>query len=101
LLVSVRSGAAERGVEDLIGALKSPKAAVRVKAIDQLGFLGKKAAPAVPALARLLKDESEVVRAHAADCLSEIGRVDRQAALAAVPARRSTSFGPGRKSAFP
>ena len=81
LAVSVSWGAPP-SVKDLIGALKSSDEAAQVKAIDQLGAKGAKAADAVAPLTELLKASSAKVRAHAAVSLGEIGA----AAKPSVPA---------------
>ncbi len=74
--------AGEVSLAELIGGLKSPDASVRLRAVDQLGARGAKAADAVAPLTDLLKDGSAKVRAHAAWSLGAIGA----AAKPAVPA---------------
>jgi len=65
--------AGEASVADLIGGLKSSDESARLRAIDQLGALGEKAAEAVAPLTELLKDGSAKLRAHAAGSLGAIG----------------------------
>jgi len=86
LLFAAAARAAEPTVADLIAALTSGQEAARVKAIDQLGHQGAKAAEAVPALTKLLKDKSALVRAHAADALGKIGPAAKPAAPALAAA---------------
>jgi len=74
--------AAEVSVAELIGGLKSADEAARLKAVDQLGACGEKAAEAVTPLTELLKDGSAKVRARAVWALGAIGA----AAKPAVPA---------------
>ena len=57
--------------------LKSDKEADKVKALDELGARGVKAAEAVMPIEELLKDKSAKVRAHAALALGSIGRRPR------------------------
>jgi HEAT repeat protein len=64
----------------LTGQLKSTDEATRLKAIDELGLQGGKAAEAVAPLTELLKDKSAVVRARAARALGEIGAPAKSAA---------------------
>jgi HEAT repeat protein len=71
-----------KGEGDLAKELKSDKEADKVKALDELGARGEKAAEAVKPIEELLKDKSAKVRAHAAHALGEIGA----AAKDAVPA---------------
>jgi HEAT repeat protein len=86
LLLAAAARAAEPTVADSIAALTSGQEAARIKAIDQLGQKGAKAAEAVPALAKLLKDKSALVRAHAADALGKIGAAAKPAAPALAAA---------------
>ena len=65
--------AGEPSVAGLIGGLKSSDEAARLKAVDQLGAMGEKAAAAVAPLTELLADGSAKVRAHAAWSLGAIG----------------------------
>src|ERR1039458_916699 len=53
--------------------LKSDKESDKVKALDELGARGEKAAEAVKPIEDLLKDKSGTVRAHAALALGRIG----------------------------
>ena len=62
--------------------LKSDKEADKLKALDELGARGDKAAEAVKPIEALLKDKSAKVRAHAALALGAIGA----AAKDSVPA---------------
>ncbi len=73
----------ERPVSDWVAALKSPDESARLKAVDQLGVRGPKAAEAVAPLCELLRDASPKVRAHAAWALGEIG-VPAKPAVAAL-----------------
>jgi HEAT repeat protein len=72
--------AIDSSIKELVGQLKSSDESVRLKAIDQLGAQGEKAAEAVAPLAALLKDGSAPVRAHAARSLGEIGAPAKSAA---------------------
>lgn len=65
--------AGEPSVADLIGSLKSSDESARLRAIDQLGDQGEKAAGAVAPLTELLQDSSVKVRAHAVAALGGIG----------------------------
>ena len=69
-------------VPDLVTALQSQDAAVRLKAIEVLGRMGSDARDAVPQLINLLDDPDPAVRKAAARTLGLIG----PAANAAVPA---------------
>lgn len=69
-------------VGPLVTALGQPDAAVRIRAIDDLGALGPTAQPAVEALVKLLDDPNADVRWHAARTLGAIG----PGAVAALPA---------------
>ena len=80
LLAGATSRAAETSVKDLIGLLNSPDAATQLKAIDELGTQGEKAAEAVAPLTALLKNSSAPVRAHAAQSLGKIGAPAKSAA---------------------
>ncbi|MGA2796097.1 MAG: HEAT repeat domain-containing protein [Thermoguttaceae bacterium] len=72
--------AVDSSVKEFTGQLKSSDEAARLKAIDELGLQGGKAAEAVAPLTGLLKDKSAVVRAHAARALGEIGAPAKSAA---------------------
>jgi WD40 repeat protein len=61
--------AAEQRLAELIKALKSQKVDDKIKAIEELGSLGKKAAPASRALCELLLDPVQAVRVTAIDTL--------------------------------
>jgi HEAT repeat protein len=74
----------------LIGALGSPDASVRLKAIDVLGRMGSDAKDAVPQLLKLLDDPDETVRKAATRTLGRIG----PEAQAAVPALVQTLLQP-------
>jgi HEAT repeat protein len=74
------SMAIDSSVNDLVGQLKSSDESARLKAIDQLGAQGEKAAEAVAPLTALLKDGSATVRSHAAGSLGEIGAPAKSAA---------------------
>lgn len=78
--------AGEAAVAELVGGLKSPDDSARLKAIDELGSRGARAADAVTPLAELLKDGSAKVRAHAAHSLGQIGAPAKSAASALVAA---------------
>jgi HEAT repeat protein len=82
MLLVAPLAAAEPPLPELIAASKSLDLSVRLKAIDQIGERGDKAAEAVGPLVELLKDTSAQVRAHVAWSLGRIGRP----AAAAVPA---------------
>ncbi len=58
VLTGSTAQAADPSVKELIGQLKSSEESVRLKAIDQLGAEGEKAAEAVAPLAELLKNGS-------------------------------------------
>lgn len=66
------SRAAEPSLDELIGLVQSPNASARIKAIDQLGAEGAKAAAAAPALTSVLKDADPSVRRHAVKALIAI-----------------------------
>lgn len=72
ILAGSISRAMESSVTELIGLLKSPDAAVRLKAVDQLGAQGEKAAEATPALTSLLKDADPTVRRRAVKAIIAI-----------------------------
>jgi HEAT repeat protein len=80
LMYAAAVQAAEPTTADQIAALKSPDAAAKVAAINQLGAKGAKAAEAVPALTQLLADPSAVVRGQAAHALGQIGEAAKVAA---------------------
>ncbi len=63
----------ETDVDRLIAALHDTDEAVRITAIERLGRLGPKAAPAMPALQTLLREGSPAVRAYSARTLGRIG----------------------------
>ncbi|MGA2254251.1 MAG: HEAT repeat domain-containing protein [Thermoguttaceae bacterium] len=62
--------------------LKSEKEAEKVKALDELGARGEKAAEAVKPIEALLTDKSAKVRAHAALALGAIGSAAKDSAPA-------------------
>ncbi|MBI1248491.1 hypothetical protein GC197_11715 [bacterium] len=66
-------------VEQSIKNLSSTDNSAKLAAIDHLGSLGDKAAPAVEPLAELLKDSSPEVVAHAAHALGQIGKTNDEA----------------------
>ena len=72
--------AADSSVKELIGQLKSSDETARLKAIDELGLQGGKAAEAVAPLTELLKDKSAAVRAHAAPSAGRNRRPAKSAA---------------------
>ncbi len=72
--------AVDSSVKELTVQLKSTDETARLKAIDELGLQGGKAAEAVAPLTELLKDKSAAVRAHAARALGEIGAPAKSAA---------------------
>ena len=65
--------AGEDSIATLVGALPSADKSAQLRAIDELGARGEKAAEAVAPLTQLLKNDSAAVRAHAAHALGEIG----------------------------
>ena len=79
-LLGLRAEAQMRPVAELTKALSSGDAAARLRAIDDLGAYGPRAAEAVTQLAGLLKDPSAEVRAHAANALGKIGAAAKTAA---------------------
>jgi HEAT repeat protein len=79
-LAGTASRAMDSSARELISRLRSPDAATRLKAIDQLGAQGANAAGAVGPLTALLKDRSADVRTHAARSLGKIGAAARSAA---------------------
>jgi HEAT repeat protein len=72
--------AADASLGELTAQLKSADESVRLKAIDDIGSHGAKAAEAVGPLVALLADKSPAVRAHAARALGEIGAPAKSAA---------------------
>jgi HEAT repeat protein len=72
--------AMDSSVKELTGQLKSSDETARLKAIDELGLQGGKAAEAVAPLTGLLKDKSAAVRARAARALGKIGAPAKSAA---------------------
>lgn len=60
-------------IDRLVANLSHPRAAVRVNAATDLGALGSKARPAIPALVSTLKDQSYWVRRASAKALGKIG----------------------------
>jgi HEAT repeat protein len=72
ILAGSISQAADSSVKELIGQLNSSDAAVRLKAIDQLGALGEKAAEAAPQLTVLLTDANPSVRRQAIKAIGAI-----------------------------
>jgi HEAT repeats len=81
-----RIGAA--AVPALVGALRDPDPAVRLKAVEVLGRMGDDAQAAVPDLIRLLDDPDPNVSKAATRTLGRIG----PAAKAAVPALMQKLF---------
>jgi HEAT repeat protein len=57
----------------LVQKLGDPEPAVRLKAIRDLGRLGKAARPAVPALAQAVRDRTAGIGPRAAQALAQIG----------------------------
>ena len=84
VLAGATAWAAESSLKELLAALKSADEPARLKAIDQLGKQGEKAAEAGAPLTALLGDKSVAVRAHAATALGEIGNSAKSAAPALV-----------------
>jgi HEAT repeat protein len=82
LASAVWVGAQDRPLNALLPAAKSGAMEDRVKAIDEIGAQGAKAASAVSDLTALLRDQSAEVRAHAAHALGEIGDPAKPAAAA-------------------
>jgi HEAT repeat protein len=72
----------ELAVFALRDCLSDPVTAVRVGAAQALGQVGPAAAPAVPDLVRLLRDDDETVRCRAAEALGVIGDESAVPALA-------------------
>ena len=62
----------EDHIEPLIDLLRHPEPHVRFETIGCLRRLGASAAPAVPALNALLKDEKAGIRSHAASALKQL-----------------------------
>lgn len=81
-LASATICAADPTMAELLNAAKAGAEAARVKAIDEIGARGEKAAEAVPALAAMTTDTSAAVRAHAAHALGAIGLPAKSAATA-------------------
>jgi HEAT repeat protein len=71
LMASV-AWAGQPSTDELIQKLSSPEESVRLQAISELGTPGRDAA-AISALVGLLRDDSAVIRAHAAKALGAIG----------------------------
>jgi HEAT repeat protein len=65
----------------LIRQLSDRSARTRIRAVDNLGQMGKLAEQALPKLVELLDDENETVSAAAADALGKIGIPDRRVIL--------------------
>ena len=91
--------------------LKSDKEADKLKALDELGARGEKAAEAVKPIEDLLKDKSAKIRAHAALALGAIGSAAKDSVpalaellktptkpFAAPPCGPSGPFTPARRS---
>ena len=89
-LGSLCAVAQQRSPAELTKVLKSADAAARLRAIDELGAQGPRAAEAVTQLAALLKDSSAEVRAHAAHALGKIGAAARSAAPALIALVKDT-----------
>ena len=84
VLALTTTAVADEQAADLIQALKAQEESARLEAVDQLGAMREKAAEAVPALTKLLADDSAAVRAHAADALGKIGPAAKPAAPALI-----------------
>ena len=84
MLAGTASQATDSSVTELIGQLNSPDAAVRLKAIDELGAQGANAAEAVGPLTACSRTASADVRSHAARSLGEIGEPAKPAASALI-----------------
>ncbi len=82
LLTPAIALAAEPSVSELIRSAQSADESARIKAIDELGARGEKAAAAVEPLTKLLSDDSGKVRAHAVRSLGQIGPPAKPAATA-------------------
>ena len=67
-----RSGPDAKSIPELIERLRHERDAVRLKAIEFLGFAGRLAAEAVPHLERLREDASEEIRKAAATAIERI-----------------------------
>lgn len=81
----------------LEGLLKSPNAAVRVRAALAAGRIGDKAA--VPALARLLNDSSDKVREMAAFALGETESIEAADAVRIALTETARAQMPGQETA--
>jgi len=84
----------DKVLEDL---LKSPNAAIRVRAALAAGRIGDKAA--VPALVRLLNDSSEKVREMAAFALGEVESIDAADAIRIALGETASAQLPGAEKA--
>jgi HEAT repeat protein len=96
-LVGKGAGGAEN-VPGLVRALRNSARGVRLEAAENLGFLGKKARPAVPDLVQLLEDPDALVRVRAAEALLRIDSHQGVAVPALLRALES-SDGHARKAA--
>jgi hypothetical protein len=63
----------ELSIDPLLVMLKSPRLEARLGACEELALLGGKAAPAVPLLTKLLRNEDLWLRIQAAEALAQIG----------------------------
>ncbi len=80
ILLGRAASAADSSLAELLGKLKSSDESVRLKAIDEIGSRGGKAAEAVAPLSGMLTDKSPAVRADAARALGEVGAPAKSAA---------------------
>ena len=79
LLLSIPAVAQESDLDSLVSDLESRDGKVRRQAAYDLHQLGPKAADAVPALAKALKDDEEQVFFHAVSALAKIGPEAKEA----------------------
>ncbi|MBI2926232.1 MAG: HEAT repeat domain-containing protein [Verrucomicrobia bacterium] len=95
LLSGCSGGGGKADVKAQIAALKSDDDMTRQNAAGDLGEIGKKAAPAVPALIEALKDKDPVVQRLAAYALGQIGAPE---ATPAIPALKELMKGMDRNA---
>ena len=84
-------GTPQQALPVLRKALKSPQPALRLAAVDALAGFGPDAAPAVPEILALLKDEQGLVSLHAAEALTQIGA---PAVASIVPLLKDAEYQP-------
>lgn len=81
-----KDDAPAEGLDALVEELRSPDARTRRLAAEEIGKLGAKAKPAVPALTTALTDTDDGVRANAAGALWATGSAAKEAIPALVKA---------------